>query len=251
MSSNSISILISAILTALVALICAWLVFGPLSPEGLLASVFLFLPVYATLFALFYLLLNRLLPVRKKSNSTKKNPKTESVTPDIITYRLENLYIFIGLLTLATCAADVFRANFRQVSVIFLIFLLLYIFRRPYRIDTLKDDSLVMYGLFWKKHLKISDIQSVCKGIFSDGIKVGGDDYYFSHLIPNITRLTNHITQKIGQSSAVESSSIGKRMEPDGLALVIRLAVLILFGLVSSIIGVMGVKDILRHLSFF
>ena len=249
MSRNTYSVILALFLTGLFSWLGARLFFGPFGWKSVLMSLIVLLPVYTILFALFYLLMNKILPSQNRfiKPIKKQNLEVGEVDSDIKSYKLSKEYIFIGVIILAFCLIGVFWIS-DELSIIFLILIITHLATNPYRVDLLKDDSLIIYRVFRKKKIKISEIMRVSKGSLSDKIEFRDDYVYLNHLISNISKLTDNIAAKISATRPINGEAGLVWVPPKKSAVVLRMILLVLFAIFMSVFVVFYFKEFIKHL---
>lgn len=249
MSKYTFSVILALFLTGLFSWVCARLIFGPFDWDDVLMSLIGLLPVYTIIFAVFYLILNKFLPSQNrfiKPIQKHKHERQDSDT-DISSYRLSKEYVFIGIIILIVCLVGVFWIS-DELSIIFLILIITHLATNPYRVDLLEDDSLLIYRVFRKKKIKISEIKSVFKGPYRDKIVLKDDYVYFNHLISNISRLTDIIAAKIKPTFPLKSTESIELTLPKKSEVIVRMILIVLFAIFSSIFIVFYMKEFVKSL---
>jgi hypothetical protein len=248
-SRNTFSVILALFFTGVFSWVSARLIFGPFGWDDVLISLFGVLPVYTILFALFYLFFNKFLPSQNRfiKPIQKRKHERPDADPDICSYRLSKEYILIGIIILTVCLIGVFWIS-DELSIIFLILIITHLATNPYRVDLLEDDSLLIYRIFRKKKIKISEIKSVFKGPYRDKIVLKDDYVYFNHLISNISGLTDIIAAKIEPAFPLKSTESVKLAPSKSSEVIFIIILIVLFAILSSIFIVFYMKEFVKSL---
>ncbi len=219
---------------------------GQLHVGQIATSIFLFLPLFVFIFAIFYLFLSHLLNNNKSHKSIRPflNKEFQQEKDLGNNYLIPISYRFLGILLIVSPVFLYFIDNLfhfidNLLLMLFLVLLLgTYYLKTLYKIEV-KDNVFIIYLISGKRIIKLDEVRSVKLGVIHNRVDCKGKFYYLSHFLKNVGFLTRLFAKNTGTQAFDQAKWDAIEKHTDSPSFwAYKTIFLLIFSILSSAFGV-------------